>query len=42
MIITSKLKPEDKPTEEQLKRIALAAEMPIVHDDDSPVYTYEL
>ena len=39
MIITTKLKPEDKPTREQIKRIRLAAKTPIVNDKDSPVYT---
>jgi len=41
MIITTKLKPKDKPTREQIKRIQKAAKMPIVHDKDSPVYTSE-
>jgi uncharacterized protein (DUF4415 family) len=41
MIITTKLKPNDKPTGQQLKRIELAAKKPIVHDKDSPVYTSE-
>ena len=41
MIITTKLKPEDKPTGEQLKRIERAAKAPIVFDKDSPVYTLE-
>jgi hypothetical protein len=39
MIITIKLNPEDKPTEEQLKRIKEAAKLPIVPDEDCPVYT---
>ena len=39
MIKTSKLKPGEKPTKEQIKRIEQAAEMPIAPDDDSPVYT---
>ena len=41
MIITSKLKPGDKPAREQLKRIEKAANTAIVHDEDSPVYTPE-
>ena len=41
MIITTKLKPEDKPTREQLKRIERAAKMPVVPDKDSPVYSLE-
>ena len=45
MTITSKLKPGDKPTEEQLKRIEQASEQAakelIVSDKDSPVYTPE-
>ena len=41
MIITSKLKPGDKPTRKQLERIERAAKMPIVSDADSPVYTPE-
>ena len=39
MITTSKLKPGDKPTTEQLKRIEEAAKKPVVSDKDSPVYT---
>ena len=39
MIITNKLKPNDKPTMEQLKRIEQAAKIPVVSDIDSPVYT---
>ena len=41
MIETSKLKTGEKPTKEQIKRIERAATMPIVSDDDSPVYTPE-
>ena len=41
MIITTKLKTEDKPTGEQIKRIEQAAKMPVVSDKDSPVYTDE-
>jgi uncharacterized protein (DUF4415 family) len=41
MIITTKLKPEDKPAGEQIKRIKLAAKMPAVRDKDSPVYSFE-
>ena len=41
MIITSKLKPDDKPTKEQLKRIERAAKKPVVHTKDSPEYTSE-
>ena len=39
MIKTEKLKPGDKPTTEQIKRVEQAAKMPIVPDEDSPVYT---
>ena len=39
MTITSKLKPDDKPTKKQLKRIEEAAERIVVSDNDSPVYT---
>ena len=39
MTITSKLKSNDLPTKEQLKRIEQAAKMPVVSDKDSPVYT---
>jgi uncharacterized protein (DUF4415 family) len=39
--ITSKLKPGEKPDKEQLGRIRDAAKMPIVPDEDSPVYTTE-
>jgi len=39
MTITSKLKPDDKPTKKQLKRIEEAVESPVVSDNDSPVYT---
>jgi len=41
MITTTKLKPSDKPTKEQLKRIEQAAKKPIVSDNDSPVYTLD-
>ena len=41
MIITTKLKPNEKPTREQLKRIEQAAKMSVVSDADSPVYTHE-
>ena len=41
MIITTKLKPDDKPGKEQLNRIKQAAKMPIVSDEDSPAYTSE-
>ncbi|MCL2806111.1 MAG: BrnA antitoxin family protein [Treponema sp.] len=41
MTVTSKLKPGDKPTKEQIKRIETAAQMPVAHDNDSPVYTYD-
>ena len=40
-ITTTKLKPNEKPTKEQLKRIEQAAKKPIVSDKDSPVYTLE-
>ena len=39
MIKTAKLKPDDKPTQDQIKRIEQAAKMPVVPDKDSPVYT---
>jgi uncharacterized protein (DUF4415 family) len=39
MITTSKLGPGNKPTGEQLKRIEQAAKMPIIPDEDCPVYT---
>ena len=39
MIITTKLKPEDKTTKAQIKRIERAASLAIVPDNDSPVYT---
>ena len=41
MIKTSKLKPDDKPTEEQYERIKQASKMPIIASEDSPVYTSE-
>jgi len=41
MIITSKLKLNDRPTNEQLKRIDRAAKKPIIHSKDSPEYTSE-
>ena len=41
MITTTKLKPTDKPTKEQLKRIEKAAQKPIAHDKNSPEYTLE-
>ena len=39
MTITNKLKPGDKPTKEQFKRIEQAVTMPVISDEDSPVYT---
>ncbi|MDR1803190.1 MAG: hypothetical protein LBQ94_06235 [Treponema sp.] len=39
--ITNKLNPGEKPTDEQLKRIEAAAEMPVFADEDSPVYSPE-
>jgi uncharacterized protein (DUF4415 family) len=39
MTTVTKLKPGDKPTREQLKRIEEAGSLPIVPDEDSPVYT---
>ena len=41
MNITTKLKPGDKPAKKQLERIERAANMPVVPDKDSPVYTQE-
>jgi uncharacterized protein (DUF4415 family) len=41
MIIKSKLKPDEKPTKKQLKRINDSAKIPNVFDKDSPVYTPE-
>jgi len=41
MIITTKLKPGDKPGKEQIKRIEQASKKPVVYDDDSPVYSAE-
>ena len=41
MTITSKLRPCDKPTKKQIKRIEEAAKKPVVPDNDSPVYTAE-
>ena len=41
MIKTIKLKPEDKPTKDQIERINKAARIPAVADIDSPVYTAE-
>jgi len=41
MIITTKLKSDEKPTKEQLKRIERVAKIPVVSDADSPVYTHE-
>ena len=41
MNIAAKLKPGDKPTKKQLERIERAANMPVVPDKDSPVYTQE-
>jgi hypothetical protein len=35
------VKPKDKPTKEQLERIERAAKLPIIPDEDSPVYTAE-
>jgi uncharacterized protein (DUF4415 family) len=39
MTTVIKLRPEDKPTEEQLERIEQAVKLPVVSDEDSPVYT---
>jgi uncharacterized protein (DUF4415 family) len=41
MTITNKLKPGEKPAREQLKRIKDAVKIPIVSDEDSPVYSKE-
>ena len=41
MIITTKLKPGDKPGKAQIKRIERAAAMSVVSDKDSPLYTSE-
>ena len=41
MITTTKLRPEDKPTKEQIHRINQAAKVPIVSDKDSPIYSLE-
>jgi uncharacterized protein (DUF4415 family) len=41
MKITSTLKPDDKPTMEQLEQINRAAGMPVVPDEDSPIYSLE-
>jgi uncharacterized protein (DUF4415 family) len=41
MTITNKLKPGEKPTGKQLKRIEEAEKMPVFADEDSPVYTPE-
>jgi uncharacterized protein (DUF4415 family) len=41
MTTVTKLKPEDTPTAEQLKRIEEAVKLPVVPDEDSPVYTAE-
>jgi uncharacterized protein (DUF4415 family) len=41
MNITSTLKPGDKPTTEQLEGINRAASMPIIPDEDCPVYSQE-
>jgi len=39
MNIISKLKPGDRPTSGQLRRIEEAAKIPIIPDKDSPVYS---
>jgi hypothetical protein len=39
MKIASTLKPGDKPTTEQLKQINHAAGMPVIPDEDCPVYS---
>ena len=41
MTITNKLNPGEKPTREQIQRIKNADKMPIVPDEDSPIYTPE-
>jgi uncharacterized protein (DUF4415 family) len=41
MKITSTLKPGDKPARKQLEQINHAAGMPIIHDEDCPVYSPE-
>ena len=41
MTITNKLNPGEKPTREQVQRIKNADKMPIVPDEDSPIYTPE-
>jgi uncharacterized protein (DUF4415 family) len=39
MTTVTKLKPGDKPAKRQLERIEQAVKLPIVPDEDSPVYT---
>ena len=39
MMLTTKLRQGDKPSQKQLARIERAAKIPAVHDEDSPVYT---
>jgi uncharacterized protein (DUF4415 family) len=41
MKITSTLKPGDKPTMEQLEQVNRASGMPVISDEDSPVYSTE-
>jgi uncharacterized protein (DUF4415 family) len=41
MKITSTLKPGDKPTRKQIEQINHAAGMPIIPDEDCPVYSLE-
>ena len=42
MIITRELKPGQKPTPEQIKRIREAAKRPVVFDEDCPEADLEL
>ncbi|MDR0639666.1 MAG: hypothetical protein LBG27_12325 [Spirochaetaceae bacterium] len=41
MITTTRLRTQEKPTKEQLKRIERSAKLPVVPDEDCPVYTAE-
>ena len=40
-IVKTVIKPDQKPTFEQIKEVEEASRRPIVFDDDSPEFTYE-
>lgn len=40
-IVRTTIKPDQKPTAEQIREVEKASRRPIIFDDDSPEFTYE-